>query len=187
MHKLRPILNVILLLTITSVILSCRSPEPASSATAESNKTVTNPLEGVWREAEIVVTGRDAATIQNPQPSLYIFTPSHYAMMGTFGDRPRALLKSFDLTTEEKIAAFDSFWGNAGTYEVSGDILTIRPIVARNPSFMAGGFDKYQFRLDGDTLWLTEKSPDFHMRIGEQVVGDPRPPSETRTKLVRVR
>lgn len=178
--------NLTMLLTVMLLALSCRAPEQSSSATAEQ-KRVSGPLEGVWREAEIVVTGRDASIIQNPQPSLYIFTPTHYAMLGTLGDRPRTLYKTIDPTKEEKVAAYDSFWGNAGTYEVTGDIMTIRPIIARVPNFMSGGFQKYEFRLDGDTLWLTGNSTDEYWRIGEQVVPDLRPPSETRKKLVRVR
>jgi hypothetical protein len=139
----------------------------------------------VWRETETVATGR-WSTIQNTQPSLYIFTPTHYAMMGTIGDRPQALYKALDPTTEEKIAAFDSFWGNSGTYEVTGDVVTIRPVVARNPNFMAGGFEKYQFGVDGDTLSLTLKSTDGHYRLSEEVVPDSRLPSEALIKLVRV-
>src|SRR3990172_7152523 len=106
-------------------------------------------MQGVWREAEIAVTGANASTVQNPQPSLYIFTPTHYAMLGTFGENARALYKAFDSTNEEKIAAYDSFWGNAGAYELAGDTVTIRPIIARVPNFMTGGFSRYQFRLDG--------------------------------------
>ena len=188
MGNIHRMLRVMSLLTITLASFSCRGPEQVSSttATAAQNKSPANPLEGVWRETEIVVTGRDASTIQNPQPSLYVFTPTHYAMMGTLGDRPRPLFKSLDPTTEERIAAFDSFWGNSGTYEITGDVLTIRPVVARMPNFMAGGFERYQFRLDGNTLLLTSKSTDGNYRIGEQVVPDSRPISETRTKLVRV-
>ena len=107
-------------------------------------------------------------------------------MMGTLGDRPRVLFKSLDPTNEEKVAAFNSFWGNSGTYEVSGDVLTIHPVVARMPNFMAGGFQRYQFRLDGNSLLLTSKSTDENYRVGEQVLPDSRPTNETRTKLVRV-
>lgn len=116
--------------------------EPASSPTAEQTGTGAGPLVRVWREAEIVVTGANASTIQNPQPSLYIFTPTHCGMMGTLGDRPRELYKALDATNEEKIAAYNSFWGNAGTYEITGDTVTIRPIIARMPNFMAGGLQK---------------------------------------------
>ena len=186
MHNPHRLLRVMSLLTITLAAISCRAPEQASSTTTAQNRTAANPLEGAWRETEIVVTGRDASTIQNPQPSLYVFTPTHYAMMGTLGDRPRALFKSLDPTNEEKMAAFDSFWGNSGTYEVTGDVLTTRPVVARMPNFMAGGFERYQFRIDGNTLMLTSKSTDENYRVGEQVVPDSRPISETRTKLVRI-
>jgi hypothetical protein len=178
-------LQIILLLTGTLAAISCQAREP--SATAEESKEATGPLEGVWREAEIVVTGANASTISNPQPSLYIFTPTHYAMLGTLGDKPRQLHKALDATNDEKIAAYNSFWGNAGTYEVTGDMVTIQPVIARMPNFMAGGSQKLQFRLDGDTLWLTGKSTDDYYRVGEQVVPHPRPFSETRTKLVRVR
>ena len=175
-----------LLVTVTLAALSCGAPEQASTKTAAQNITAANLLEGVWRETEIVATGR-WQSIQNPQPSLYIFTPTHYAMMGTIGEHPRALYKSFDPTNEEKIAAFDSFWGNSGTYEVTGDVLTIRPVVARNPNFMAGGFDKLQFSVDGDTLSLSLKSTDSHYRLGEKIVPDSRSLSEYLTKLIRVR
>ena len=187
MRNVHRTLQMTVLLTVTLAALSCRAPEQASSTAAEQAGTSSGPLEGVWREAEIVITGREASTTQNPQPSLYMFTPTHYAMMGTLGDRPRALYKTLNPTNEEKIAAFDSFWGNSGTYEVTGDVLTIRPVIARMPNFMADGFEKYQFRVDGDTLWLTFKSTDGHYRLGDQVVPDSRPPSETQTKLVRVR
>jgi hypothetical protein len=156
------------------------------SAEAEQSTKAAGPLEGVWRETEIVVTGANASSIPNPQPSLYIFTPTHYAMLGTNGEKPRQLHKALDATTDEKLAAYNSFWANAGTYEVAGDTVTIHPVIARMPNFMAGGSQKLQFRLDGDTLWFTGKSTDDYYRLGEQVVPDPRPLSETRTKLVRV-
>ncbi len=54
-----------------------------------------------------------------------------------------------------KVAAYDSFVANAGTYEVADSTLTIHPVVARSPNFMSGGSDKYRFRVSGDTLWLS--------------------------------
>ncbi len=144
------------------------------------------PLEGVWKVVESVVTGANASTNTNPQPSLFIFTKTHYSMMSVSGNQPRALFKAEQPTNQEKVPAFDSFVANTGTYEVMGSTLTIRPIVARYPNFMAGGFDKYQFRIEGNTLWLTDKSTDLNYRIGERVVPSSAPVSETRLKLVRV-
>jgi len=102
------------------------------------------------------------------------------------GNKPRALYKAQEPTNEEKISAFDSLIANTGTYEISGSTLTIHPIVARNPNFMAGGSDKYQFRIEGTTLTLTEKSTDLNVRIGNRVVPASGPASETRLKLVRM-
>jgi Lipocalin-like domain len=143
-------------------------------------------IEGVWKVSEIVVTGAGASTISSPQPSLFIFTRSHYSIMYVPGSKPRALKKAEAATTDEKIAAFDSFVANAGAYELAGSTLTIRPIVARDPNYMVGGFNKYQFRIDGNTLTLTNKSTDLNMRFGEQVMPSKAPASETRIKLVRM-
>ena len=85
-----------------------------------------------------------------------------------------------------KVAAFDSFVANAGAYELAGSTLTIRPIVARDPNYMVGGFNKYQFRIEGNTMTLTNKSTDLNMRFGEQVVPSNAPASETRITLARL-
>ena len=57
MRDLYRMLQVTVLLTLTLGTLSYRASEQTSSGTAAQNKPVTGPLEGVWREAEIVVTG----------------------------------------------------------------------------------------------------------------------------------
>jgi Lipocalin-like domain len=155
-----------------------------SLASAQSGAK--KPIEGVWKVTETVVTGANASNNASAQPSLIIFAQQHYSMMYVPGSKPRALYKAQEPTNDEKIAAFDSLVANTGTYEISGSTLTIHPIVARNPNFMAGGFDKYQFRIDGTTLTLTEKSTDLNVRIGNRVVPESGPASETRFKLVRV-
>jgi hypothetical protein len=144
------------------------------------------PIEGIWKVTEIVVTGADASNVPNPQPSLVIFTPRHYSLMYVTGSQPRKPYTGEDPTDAEKMAAFDSFVANSGTYEVAGGTLTLHPIVARNPGFMAGGFDKYQFRIEGTTLSLINKSTDFNFRKGDRVGPSTAPLSETRLKLVRV-
>ena len=102
------------------------------------------------------------------------------------GDKARAPYAGEEPTTEEKVKAFDSFVANTGTYEVSGSTIAIRPLVARSPNFMAGDSSKYEFRAEGNNLWLTEKSTDTRYRIGQQVVPPSRPATETRLKLVRL-
>jgi Lipocalin-like domain len=154
------------------------------NATAQT--ATRKPIEGVWKVVEIIVTGDGASTTSNPQPSLFLFTRGYYTQIGVSGDKARALYKAESPTDAEKLTAFDSFFANAGTYEIAGTTLTIHPMVARNPNFMAGGFERFQFKIDGSNLWLTTKSSDISFRIGQRVVPSTDPPSETRTKFVRV-
>lgn len=144
------------------------------------------PLEGVWKVAEEVVTGANASSTTSPQASLFIFTRTHYSMLRVASAQPRVLFKAVDPTIEEKIAAYDTFVANSGTYEVTGTTVTTRPMVAKSPNFMAGGSDKYQFRVDGKTLWLTSKSTDISFRVGDRLVPGSGPVSETRRKLIRL-
>src|SRR5687767_14335521 len=76
------------------------------------------PIEGAWRMTEIVVAGAGASRVQAPQPSLLIFSGRHYSMMYVGGNEPRKLSAAEDPTTTEKLAAFDSFVANTGTYEI---------------------------------------------------------------------
>jgi hypothetical protein len=166
-------LAMIVLLAVVPALLGAEAP-------------ARKPMEGAWKVVEIVVTGADAATIASPQPGLFLFGPKHYSMTWIRSAEPRALYAAEVPTNEEKIKAFDSLVASAGTYEVSGSTIAVRPMVARNPNFMAGGSSRYEFRVDGNTLWLTERSTDTRYRIGGQVVPPARAPSETRHKLVRL-
>jgi hypothetical protein len=49
---------------------------------------------------------------------MLIFTKTHSAMMRAIGNHPPASFEAVNPTTEEKLAAYDSFIGNAGTYEL---------------------------------------------------------------------
>lgn len=155
-------------------------------AMARAESAPSSPIEGAWKVVEVVVTGADAENTPSPQPGLFIFGRKHYSMMWIRGAEPRSLYRAEVATSEEKVKAFDSFIANTGAYEVSGSTLSIRPMVARSPNFMAGGSSKYQFRAEGSNLWLTEKSTDMRYRVGQKVVPPSRPASETRLKLVRL-
>src|SRR5438132_12717107 len=115
------------------------------SAQSSTKKTI----EGVWKVTEIVVSGENASNVLNPQPGLIIFTQKHYSVMWVPGNQPRTLFKEENPTNEEKIAAYDSFVANSGTYEVAEGILTLHPMVARSPNFMSGGVSKNQLRIEG--------------------------------------
>lgn len=116
-------------------------------------------LRGVWRVASLTRTGPDAATNNNPQPGLFLFTEKHYSLAVVRSDKPRPELPSdpAKATAAELLAAYDPFGANSGTYEISGDTLTFRPIVAQNPAGMRPGHVlKYSMKPEGEALSLTE-------------------------------
>jgi len=174
--------SVAVIVPVLCLVAACgRSETPPSTSAA----TAASPVEGAWRVAEVTVTGANPSTTVDP-PSMFIFVKTHYTMMRVIGSQPRAAFKAVNPTTEEKIAAYDSFIANAGTYELSGTTLTVRPVVSKHPNFMGGGFDTYEVRSEGDTLWLTGKSTNIRYRIGDGLASDPDPADETTLRLVRI-
>src|SRR5258708_26798807 len=157
-----------------------------SSALASAQDPSRRPIEGVWKVAEIIVTGNGAGKVSNPQPGLMMFGRKYYSIMYVASDQERPIYAGPAPTLDEKAAAFDSILANAGTYEISGKTLTIRPTVARNPGFAGVGFAIYHVRAEGQTLWLIIKNSDFNFRVGGKITPLPGPPSETTIKLVRL-
>ena len=116
-------------------------------------------LEGVWKNVEVSYTSHDTSwTRSDLQPSLYIFAKRHYSIMYVPGAASRTLFADLHPTDAEKIAAYDSFIANSGTYEAVGSTITIHPLVAKSPNFMAGESRAYAFEVKGDSLLLTYKS-----------------------------
>ncbi len=159
-----------------TLLAACERPERAESSES--------PLEGAWRVVSIQVSGPDSAANTTVQPSVYLFGDKYYSFMRVTGNQPRTLAAKDSVTDAEKLAAYDSFVANAGTYEVADSTLTVHPVVARSPNFMSGGSDKFHFRVSGDTLWLSNTGADFLTMIGGQLV---TPPSRSATMLVLVR
>ena len=113
-------------------------------------------LEGAWRVTEVVTTGSFARTVDTPQPGLLLFAGGHYSYTLITGDQPRPILPRGLATMDEVLAVWSPFTANAGTYEVSGNRMTRRPIVSKGPDAMApGAFNEYTFLLSADTLWVT--------------------------------
>ena len=60
-------------------------------------------------------------------------------------------------TADELRAVWGSLLANAGRYEISGDLITIHPLVAKTPSVMKPGANEvYQFRIEDKTLTLRQ-------------------------------
>ena len=93
---------------------------------------------------------------QGAQAGLYLFTPTHYSMVLAAADRPDVVDTS-KASGDELRALWGPLLANAGTYEISGDRITIHPVVAKIPVVMkAGASEVYQFRIEGKTLTLKQ-------------------------------
>ena len=65
------------------------------------------------------------------------------------------------LSDAEKIARYEewaSLIANAGNYKIEGGAVILRPSIAKSVAFMEGPGQTYNFKLDGDVLWLTLKT-----------------------------
>jgi hypothetical protein len=118
-------------------------------------------IQGVWRVVEAVITGPGARTIAFAErPNLTIFTARHYSRSEVQADGPRPVLADVTRATADELrAVWGPFVGEAGTYEVTpGSLITMRPIASKNPAVMGPGvFITYSYKLDGDTLSLTQQ------------------------------
>lgn len=105
-----------------------------------------SPLVGAWQ----LDSGNSA------QAGLYLFTPTRYSMILAAAGRPD-IADTSKATADELRAVWGPLLANAGTYEISGDLITIHPLVAKIPVVMRPGANEvYQFRIEGKTLTLRQ-------------------------------
>ena len=118
-------------------------------------------IQGVWRIVEATISGPGARTIAFAErPNLTIITARHYSRVEVQADRPRPNLADVAKATADELrAAWGPLVSEAGTYEVTpGSLVTMRPIASKNPAVMGPGvFITYSYKLDGDTLSLTQQ------------------------------
>ncbi|MEP6731885.1 MAG: hypothetical protein ABJE10_14655 [bacterium] len=116
-------------------------------------------IEGVWQAVQVSITAPSPRIIPIPAPraNLTILTATHYSRVEVHAEGARPTLSNpANATAEELRAAWGPLFSEAGIYDISGNVITLRPIVAKNPDAMASGaFTSHTFRLQGDTLWVT--------------------------------
>ena len=131
----------------------------ASQGTAA--QSTQGSIQGVWRVVEAAITGPGARTIAFAErPNLTIITAKHYSRVEVQADGPRPVLADVAKASADELrAAWGPFVSEAGTYEVTpGGLVTMRPIASKNPAVMGPGvFITYSYKLDGDTLSLTQQ------------------------------
>ncbi len=116
-----------------------------------------NPLhiEGAWQIQSIAKKNGSRPTIDNPQPSLFLFTDKYYSMVWMPGtESKRAFEERWNPTDAEKLARYNAIVLNSGLYEINKSTLTTHPIIARVPEFMGGRF-VWEFHLTDENLQLT--------------------------------
>ena len=139
---------------------ACRTPA-ANSSTTHPITSSNSRLLGAWRATRVTTSGADTASTNSaPPPSLLIFTRNHYSQIYESADTARAPFAGPRPTDREKIAAFDSFVANSGTYRVSGNVLVLQPIVAKRPR-PANGYATipHQFTIRSDTMFTIDRGP----------------------------
>ena len=119
-------------------------------------------LQGVWQTVEVTMTGPGARTIKipEPRPNLMIVTAKHYSRVEVQAEGPRPIPADVTKASADELrAVWGPFVGEAGTYEVTGgNVITMRPLAAKNPAAMVpGAFITYSYKLDGDTIWVTQQ------------------------------
>ena len=117
-------------------------------------------IQGVWRVVEATVTGPNARTLAfADRPNLTIITDKHYSRVEVQADGPRPILTDVAKASADELrAAWGPFVAEAGTYEATPEVITMRPIASKNPAVMGPGvFIAYTYKLEGDTLVITQQ------------------------------
>ena len=114
--------------------------------------TEVTAVEGVWKLVHVTTAEGD---FDSPQPSILLFTAGHYAAVSVRGTEPRETLPE-EPTDEQRLAAWRRFFAGAGTYEVYGNEIHMKVIVARSPNATAEQLERRStFEVDGDTMVRT--------------------------------
>jgi len=125
-------------------------------------QTGAGSIQGVWQVVEVRMPGQNPSTITigEPRPNLTIITARHYSRVQVEAEGPRPVITNVaNATADELRATWGPFVGEAGTYEIKGNVITMRPIAAKNPAAMTqGAFTTWSFKLTGDTLLVTAEA-----------------------------
>jgi hypothetical protein len=126
---------------------------------AITGQAKSSSIQGVWQAVEVTMPGPTTRTITipEPRPNLTMITARHYSRVQVEADGSRPEVADVAKANADELrAAWGPFYAEAGSYEVSGDRITVRPVAAKNPAAMApGAFTTWSYRLDGNTLWVT--------------------------------
>ena len=135
--------GVAILIAATALTLTAAAPRAA--------------FEGVWRTVEVVVQG-PTPQVFGPGATLAVFHGRHYSRVEVHAERARPMLADpLAASADELRAVWGPFVGEAGTFDLSGNVVTMQALVAKNPAAMMNGATSvYTYERSGDTLTLTQ-------------------------------
>lgn len=144
-------------------LASC-GPSSTAGAAAEPAEFLREApvIEGVWQRVEIQIdSGPDAGIhMLDVQPSVYIFTKTHYAIAAVEGFFPRKYLGE-NPTDADRGMAFGPYTGEMGIYADADGKLKLTPVVTKDPAEMDGVVTReFDVTWDEIDVWLTSKSAD---------------------------
>ena len=147
-----------LLAGVASMVVIGGSLQPVAGAVglAQTKPQQVPPVYGVWQVVEQTIDGRtfSGATIGT---GFHIYTPKYFAVVRESGTPPRPVLANADTATAAQLlAAWGPFVAQIGTYEMAGDLVTERVLVAKEVANMLlnGAGVVRRYRLEGNTLTI---------------------------------
>ena len=157
---------------LAAALLAYATPGAAQEST---------PVEGAWVVTSW--TSPNGDTNAESQPGLFVFTKTHYSIMFVNTPEPRAQYTGEQMTDADRIAAYPTFTANSGRYEVSGNELTTRAFVAKDPNYMGAWPENavtYTFEIDAEGMLHLTWGSDAGAASGwkaimRQVEGEPAP------------
>jgi hypothetical protein len=114
-----------------------------------------SPLEGTWELQTITFAEPPDNPVTKPT-GMIIFSANHYSVVYLVNSVRTRLPGDGTATADQLRDVWGPLTANAGTFQVSGNTLTTRAKVAKNPRGMApGAFQEFTFVIKGDTLTLS--------------------------------
>ena len=133
--------------------LPALNPALNAVSRAQTKPEKVPPVYGVWQVVEQTSDGR---TLSGTDLGLgfHIYTPKYFAVVRESGTPPRLRPDNAETATAAQLrAAWGPFVAQVGTYEMAGDLVTERVLVAKDVANMQpGAATTRRYRLEGNTL-----------------------------------